>query len=412
MKIEKYGIMLVLTLSLVMGVAHAASALDGALSLSNLTVSPNPIVAGGNVTIQFQLYNSYSGGVSHASLDTFGSYPIFNASPQRSQNVGYVQAGLNPTRYTYTFSVSSTVPSGMYKVFFNSTYDALGSQEVVAFSSMPVSFYVQNKPSVKVVASGPQPAALYSGYNQTVGLMVQNTGYGTARNVSVRVYGGQGISLLSSVTTFFISNLTQGSSVIEPVLVSATNVGTATLFANVSYYSSSLNQRFYGVDAVNLSTAPAAQFGITGETSALVPGSTNQPVTLTIRNQGTTEAQQVQLSMQSTYPVTPIASTFYVSDLQPGASANVTFLVNIDTQGAAGTYPISVYEQWKQPNGATSQQFSGSNNYFILVNSPGGLDGTSYVIVAAVAIVAGFFVYKRFAGGKSKAKGAKEKEKK
>jgi hypothetical protein len=38
--------------------------------------------------------------------------------------------------------------------------------------------------------------------------MIENIGYGTARNVTVTISGGQGINVLSSVRSFFISNLT------------------------------------------------------------------------------------------------------------------------------------------------------------------------------------------------------------
>ena len=103
--------------------------------------------------------------------------------------------------------------------------------------------------------------------------------------------------------------------------------------------------------------APAAQFTIGSANSGVKVGATDVPVQLRITNNGTSAADQLQLSLQTTYPVTPIASTAYVSDLQPGSSTNVTFLISVDTAGVPGNYPVTLYEQWKQPNGATNQQF-------------------------------------------------------
>jgi hypothetical protein len=100
------------------------------------------------------------------------------------------------------------------------------------------------------------------------------------------------------------------------------------------------------------------------------------PVQLRVTNNGTSAAEQLQLSLQTTYPITPVASTAYVSDLQPGSSTNVTFLVSVDTAGVPGNYPVTLYEQWKQPNGATNQQFSGSSNYFVTVASGGARSST------------------------------------
>jgi hypothetical protein len=49
---------------------------DGSLSMVNLSVSPNPIMAGGNATIRFQLYNAYESWLYGTSLQPSSSYPI------------------------------------------------------------------------------------------------------------------------------------------------------------------------------------------------------------------------------------------------------------------------------------------------------------------------------------------------
>ena len=375
------------------GAVGAASQLDNSLSLANVSVSPNPVVAGGNATIRFQLYNSYGSFVQTVNLQASGSYPIINVSPFRTTDIAQVNPGVNKPYYNYTFAIPATTPSGTYKIFFNASYYGLGATEVTASSSMPVSFYVQNNPAVKVVISGSSPAALYSGYNQTVTLEIENIGYGTARNVSVNVGANPGANLLSSVSSFFISNLTQGQSVEETLLVTAQNVGSASLFANIAYSSSNLAQRFANTQTMSLSVAPSAQFQISSQVYGLGPGATDVPVKFTITNTGTSAADQVQLSMQSSYPITPVASTAYIASLPAGASANVTFLVSADSQGVPGEYPVTVYEQWKQPNGAANQQFSGSDNYFVSVSSQ---TSTTTLVIAAiiVVVIAGVVVYR------------------
>jgi hypothetical protein len=262
-------------------------------------------------------------------------------------------------------------------------YAATGTE--IASTVMPVSFYVNNKPAITVVASSPQPAALYSGYNQTINLIIENTGYGTARNVSVAVRGGKGINILSSVSAFFISNLTRGSSVSEPLLISAQNVSQTGMVANITYYSSQLQQRFSSIQNINLSVAPAAQFTIGSTSSGVTVGATDVPVHFKVTNSGTSDASEVQLSLQTTYPITPVASTAYISNLPPGASENLTFLVNVDSSGVPGNYPVTLFEQWKQPNGASNQQFSGSNNYFVPV--VGASYGVSMVEIEAVVVL-------------------------
>ncbi len=382
----------------------AAGLENGALTFANVSVSPNPVIAGENATIRFQLYNSYDYWVYNVNLQPTGGYPLLNVSPLSARSLGTVNPGFNGNYLDYTLFIPATTPSGVYALTFTATYYALASLGVdVATSSMPLSLYVQNKPAIAVVASSAQPAALYSGYNQTVQLAIENTGYGTARNVSVAISAEPGLSILSSVKTFPISNLTRGSAVSEPILVSAANAGSATLDATITYYSSTLSQRFSSTQRINLSVAPAAQFSISTDGSAKAePGATDVPVRFVITNTGTSEAEQVQLSLQSSYPITPVASTAYIADLPAGASANTTFLVSIDSQGVPGNYPITVYEQWKQPNGAVNQQFSGSNNYFITVygSSSGGV--LLYAAAAAVIVAAAVVIYFRRTIGKKR----------
>jgi hypothetical protein len=392
-----------------------AAQYDGAVSMTNLSVSPAPIVAGGNATIRFQLYNAYDTWFYGTTMQPSGSYPLFNVSPLSSHIIGMLGSGVNSKYYNYTIGIPNTTPSGVYTVTFTAdyfVYAATGTE--TASSSMPISFYVNNKPAIKVSIVSPQPSALYSGHNQTIELQVENTGYGTARNVSVAVSSGKGINILSSVSTFFVSNLTQGSSVTEPLLVSAQNTGETDIVANTTYYSSDQQERFSGTQNVTLSVAPAAQFSIgsAGQTPINV-GATDVPVRFRVTNNGTSAAQQLQLSLQTTYPITPIASTAYVSDLQPGSSTNVTFLISVDNTGVPGNYPVTLYEQWKQPNGATNQQFSGSNSYYAVIGGSSGSGSyTNYIIYAVViviVVVVAVRMRKRMAAKKA---GAKEKDKK
>ena len=394
-----------IVLAMLMCTISAQTTFDNSLSMANVSVSPNPVVAGGNAVIHFKLYDAYDVWLYGTTLQPSGTYPLINASPLNEVLIGMVNPGLDNKNYTYTFPIPNTLPSGTYTITFTSRYFIYaGTGSVVATSSMPVTFYVQNKPSIKVTAQSPNPATLYTGHNQTVDLAVENTGYGTARNVSVYVSTGPGTDILSSVTSFFISNLTQGQTIDEPILISAENTTQAELFANINYYSSALGQKFSSAQNISLSVVPAAQFSIASGSESVGIGATDVPVTFKITNTGTSPAEQVQLSLETTYPIAPVASTAYISDLPAGASTNVTFLVSVDSQGVEGNYPVSLYEQWKQPNGAADQQFTGENNYFVAVGSTAGNATQIYIIIIIIVIGAAVYMYKKRAANKHKQK--------
>ena len=198
--------------------------------------------------------------------------------------------------------------------------------------------------------------------------------------------------------SFFISNLTTGSDIEEPVTVSAQNTTDTKLVASINYYSSKMQQEFGSTQSMNLSVAPSAQFSISSGDKGIGVDVTDVPVNFIIKNTGTTSAMEMQLNLQSAYPITPVASSAYVPELAPGQSANVTFLVSVDSAGVPGNYPVTVFEQWKQPDGATNQQFTGQSNYFIpVVGAQSGISNTEIgiIVVVVIAIVVIYAIRKR-----------------
>lgn len=390
-------------MALVSGVASAQYA--NSVSLTNVSVLPNQVISGGNVTIRFQLYNTYNYWLYGTTLQPTGSYPLLNVSPLDSNTIGMLNPGLNPKYYNYTIEIPNTTPSGTYTITFTATYMLYTTQETeVASSSMPVSFYVNGNPAITVQASNPQPSTLYTGYNQSLSLAIQNTGYGTARNVSVTVSGSRGLSVLSSVRSFFISNLTRGAEQVEPILISANGTDNVYLIVNTTYYSARLNRRFSNTQRINISVAPSAQFAIDSEGQSPGIGMTDVPVNFRITNTGTSPAEELQLNLETPYPITPIASSAYVNELEPGASTNVTFFVSIDTAGVPGNYPVTLYEQWKQPSGSINQQFTGSDNYFVAVGETSSAVSAyeTYAIAIIVVLIIIVSIYRRRARGRDR----------
>jgi hypothetical protein len=521
MKTTTKGIWILLLFPLLFGMVQAQSAQSGALSLANVAVMPNPIVAGKNMTVTFQLYNSYNQGLNDVDLQLTGAYPILNFSPLNSYLISVMGTGLYAGFFTYTIALPQTTPSGTYSVNFLASYQttSITTGGVIGTSSMPLTFYVHgvpnvtatvtnvqvlssneisvgvqiantgyteaknvnidflntsgtsiagnnkvqiselnsgstlssvvyytvsggsvgssaytvpmsisfssdynttyskrlnltaslavNKPDLVVMLSNPQPQSLYQGRNQSLTLQIDNIGTGAADNVTVSLVPGKGINLLSSLNSFFIGEIAPGQVVTEPVLIAANGTSGTSITANLQYFTSSYQSEVSKTQRLNLSLAPSAQFAIEAQTSSLNPGATATPVTFQIKNTGTIEADQVELNIQTTYPITPVASTYYIAALAPGATENATFIVSADSQGVPGNYPVTIFEQWKQPNGAVNQQFSGSNNYFVQVGGGGGSNTLLIVVVVIVVAAVGFYMYRKRAAAKKADKSKK-----
>jgi hypothetical protein len=504
-----------------------AAAGDGALSIINLQVAPQPVMGGSNITIMFQLYNAYSSSLQNVNLQLTAANPIITVSPSSTYLTDAIGTGIfggYTNQLSYKIHVPSTLATGEYTIDVIANYETAqpgatgGLSTLPSESVMPIGLYVYgapnvtvgitntqivsnkqmrvstrisnigytkatnlsvrflnakgvavsglsslniveldagsslnasvnynvtgnstisegaypvpvlvsyasqynityskqlnltssiviNNPNLIVQLANPQPQSLYQGRNQSATLQIENIGTGIAKNVTVTLRSGSGITLLSSLSSFFFSELDPNQMVSEPVLIGANGTNNTSLTAELQYYPASYQNLISKTQVLNLSLSPAAQFSVVSQISSLAPGATAVPVTFKVKNTGTIDAEQVQLSLQTTYPVTPIASTSYISDLKPGASANATFVVDVDSQAVSGNYPLTVYEQWKQPDGATNQQFSGSNNYFVNISATSSSD-TLLIVAVVVVVVIAIVAYRRF----KKAKQAPKKK--
>ena len=514
-----------LLLPVALPVAQAGTSyVSGALSLANLVVSPQPVVAGDNITVQFQLYNSYDNPLNNVNIQLASQSPIINVSPSHTFLIDSIGEGLfggiGYSTFTYTLHVPSSLPAGEYTVDVIATYESsapsatgLSSNNEPGSSEMPIYIYVYGKPGVSVTATptpqitpgsqfalvlnaensgtdtamntnvtvlnspglevsgagrvsfgslargvpesasvdmyaatnisagthyvplritytspegisyvqnvsapvevlvpapevvasiaGSMPVQLYSGSNSTIQLLIQNIGGGIAKNVSISVGSSNSITASGAAASFFIGTLAPGASATESVFISAnrsTSTGGYSLPVNVTYQNANHASTISSVQYVPINMQRTALFNVTSVSAPLAPGASYIPVTFAIRNTGNEEAQDLYLSLQSVYPVTVINANNFVTNLAPGQEANVTFYVSVDSSAATGKYPVTLYEQWRQPNGSANQQYSGSNAYYVSVGGgkgTGSSGATSDIVAAIIVIAVAYVLYKR-----------------
>lgn len=487
--------------------ANAVSA-NGELAITNLVITPQPVVAGQNFTISFQLYDN-AGSLTNVDIGLTGSYPLLNYSPSNTVLISGMSQGLyggTTTYFAYKIRVPPNTQSGTYTMYLSATYQVSSTS---ASSNIPISFYISgnqnlalsasptspivpgqqfnvninalnagtaqvtnsnitllNSPNfsivgastfnlgtiqadasaiavatlqanntlmqgvssiplilryttqygkimnqtlrlpVSIVVSQPnlipsittaQPQLLYSGSNQTLTVSVQNIGIGVAKNVSLRFLTTQYLTVGNSATGIFIGSIQAGSSSTETVFITANkndNLTSYQLPIQLTYSNANYQNPVSKTAYLNITLQNAARFNITRVNDSLSAGATYSPIIFAIKNTGSEAAQQMTVSLQTIYPISPVNPNVYISNLAPGQSTNVTFYVNVDGQGNTGQYPVTLYEQWTQPNGATNQQYAGSSNYYATLY-PQGASSKSFtypiigiVIVAVIAFVA------------------------
>ncbi len=495
-----------------------AQSINNALSVTNLQISPNPILSGSQIQVSFQIYDSYSSELTNVNLQLQGAYPILNFSPTNSYLINTMSQGIyggSSTYFNYNINIPKSTPSGTYTLDVLATYQTTqsvsgGTQTITGSSVIPITFYVNgvpnitvtsepssiipgqnfgvslnvlnsgygaaknitvsllntsgftpvgaksfnigylsagssvqltstyqaskfisngtykmpimvsyqtvtgksyvqnqnqslevliNNPNIVVSVLSEQPQTLYKGYNQSLVLGITNIGTGTAENVTANFYSGYGINVLSSVSRFFIGSISPSQTVTESLLISASNYSSdnASFYSQLKYLSANYRSIFEKNQTIPITVASSSTFNITNGTYSITPGSTTVPLNLVITNTGNIDAENVQISLQSSYPITPVTSSYYIASLAPGQSANVSFQVSVNSNANPGLYPITLYETWKQPNGAVEQLYSGTNVYYAsITNGEGGGSGQIVdVIIVIIVVIVLITAYRR-----------------
>ncbi len=530
----KYAMFALVTFACIFSAAAMAqSSGDNALSIASLKVTPQPLVAGSNATLVFQLYNSYSSSLNNVNIQVTAANPVINVSPSSSTLVssigtGLYGGGIGYSNFYYTFHIPSTLQAGEYTLDVVANYQtpqptSQGTTSLPAESIMPINLYVYGNPQINITASsqsqiipgvqspiqitvlnggtdkaynltvaiessnsfkvvGPNvfnigslasgaqqiitpslqpsssisngtyyvnavvsyttayntkvkknmsipldvvinspnivvsienanPQNIYIGSNQTLTLSIQNIGLGEAKNVSVNFMSAGGIAT-GSASNFFFGSIAPGTSQTESLFIKANQSSVQQNYSIpilINYSDSNYLSKVSKTQNLKINVQSSALFNVTGTTGTLTPGASYVPLTVNIKNIGNAQAQQVTFSVQTIYPLSPVNPNVYVSDLSPGQSVNAIFYMSVDQNGNSGSYPITIYEQWKQANAAQSQEFSSSQNYFATVSSKGQGSQTGYIIGAIVVIVIAVFAYRIIGRRKKAASSAKKK---
>ncbi|MDE1805014.1 MAG: hypothetical protein KGH59_04510, partial [Candidatus Micrarchaeota archaeon] len=368
----------------------------------NIVLTANPstsIVPGSQSSVQLTAFNSGTASATNVSITVLNT-PNFTVSGSPLFTLGTISGGSSSSAAA-TLQANSTMSPGINHIPVRLQYTTQYGANFTKNVSIPISVIV-NAPNLQPSITSAQPQTLYAGSNQTLTVSIQNIGIGVAKNVTVRFLSTPNITVGSSASSLFIGTINAGSSSSQNLFITASKDANQSYYripVELSYSNANYQSSVQKVSYINVTMQKAAIFNITGVSSgALVPGATYVPITFRVRNIGSQTAQQVTFTLQSIYPVAPSSPNAYLTALAPGQSANVTFYVNVDAQGNPGSYPATVYEQWSQPSGAASQQYSGAQNYYAQVGgtkSGGGQGGgiaTAVGVTVAIAVVVAFLV--------------------
>ncbi|MEM0106777.1 MAG: hypothetical protein QXS03_00935, partial [Candidatus Micrarchaeaceae archaeon] len=179
------------------GAGAQTEGINNVLSIANLGMLPKQAVAGGNITLSFQLFNSYSQSLSNVNLWLVSPSQIFNVTPSQTYLINAIGTGLYGGNgyniFTYTLHLPQTLSTGLYTIEVMASYEAQnpgGITYTPGMSEMPITIYVYGKPKLGINAV---PAGeIAPGTSLPLNLQISNTGTGTARNITLQLESGNG----------------------------------------------------------------------------------------------------------------------------------------------------------------------------------------------------------------------------
>ncbi|WP_367173611.1 COG1361 S-layer family protein, partial [Caldivirga sp.] len=302
MQNKKLNLGVLLALALLLATTSKAQ-VSGALSLANLAVEPNPAKAGENVTITFQLYNSYDNSLKNIDMQLQGAYPLLNFSPSGTYEISTLGEGLSFGFYTYILYIPKTTPEGVYTLNVVATYETsppIGIGEEVGSSVLPITIYVYNQPNITINLL---PSEINPGEDFGASLIVANNGEGTARNVRITLLNSSNISVVGA-KELNIGALEMGQQIEEEASYHASrniNSGSHTLHFIVNYTTdtnSSISKEVNLTIEVNVKVPEVKVSAINGVPAPLYTGY-NQTLTLQVTNTGSGIAKNVTVSINS-----------------------------------------------------------------------------------------------------------------
>ena len=357
---EKLGLLLPIFLVAMVGLSGIASAqlatsVDGVLSIDNLAILPTPVIAGNNMTISFQLFNSYVNTLKNVNLQLTGQNPIITVSPASSSLLSVIgtgqYGGISAAPMVYNFHVPSTLQAGVYTIDVVATYDtqvgtAGATEDVPGQSVMPISFYVYGVPNIQLTAI--PKGQLVPGGQSIIDLAAINTGTDTARNVTLAVANSSYFTP-SGPTRINLGIMQPGvPENVTMVLQTADNVPAGQINLPIrETYTAQSGANVSLVENVPLSFVtgtPDIVASIQSAFPAQLYAGSNQTLEILVQNNGHGDAKNLTLNFLSNdgLTVSGSASSFFIGTLPAGGSVTESVFVSANSNANKTSYAIPV----------------------------------------------------------------------
>jgi len=368
----------------------------GAPHLSASLVSQG-VEPGVKSTITLSVINDGTDTAKSAYID-LNSTDVFDVLGTSSAYVGDVDPG-RAAQVSFTIRAKENAPSEKSELPVTLRYTNKYGKDFEYSSNVPITVSVY-EPLLEVTVSD-TTARPRSGDDATIQLQIRNKGDGLAKNVQLGVSGSGPIEVKWPTNNITLGDIAGGSKTTATLKIKVqeeANEQEVSLPAMLTY-SSSNKQKSYSVpSSISVDLERSANFVVASSKSELRPNELWKTVEFTIQNTGNVPANEIKVTLNTQYPLTPSGKEQYIQSLMPGEKTTVSFHVDTDSKAVPQEYPIDLYFQWKE-DGEKVYTITKSNSLQVLT---GVQDMNLYIGLGAIGVLALAAVGYRKMKGKKK----------
>lgn len=370
----KAGILGILILCFISSV-FAQTSSGNALVLKDI-YTPSDVYPGDSFNISFKVENGWYTDTKEIYIYLEGGYPLLNISPTEPQYIkrlGYEYLGKTSTPLSFDLFVDKSAPAGSYTVDvvlayrrYANTLGLSGGYERYR-EIIPILIEVKGRPEIGVFVKSSKPGEIRSGEEAEIHLEVVNTGPEEARNVLILSDSIEEIDVFWYSRTVYVGDVAPQKSKTAVISIDVEEDADAreyVLPVEVTYETPD-GEKMSTSGEINIPIKESVDFAVFPVENRADAGDKEKMITFNVQNTGDRLAEDVKATLRASYPFTPTGNEYFVGELQPDESTQVSFHIDVDSDAAAQKYPIDIIIQWEEDD----QEYSKTESSFIDVSS-------------------------------------------
>lgn len=353
----------------------------GAPHLSTSLLSQG-IEPGVKSVLTLSIINDGTDTAKSASIE-LKSTDVFEVLGTSSTSVGDIEPGRS-VQASFSIRAKESATNEKHELPVTLTYGNKYGKEFGQSTNIPITVSVY-EPLLEVSVSDTtnRPRA---GDDSAILLEIRNRGDGIAKNVRLEVASAGPIEVKWPTNNITLGDIAGGTKVVATLKVKVQEGADQQQISlpGVLSYSNSNKQKLYSTPTmIAIGLERSANFVVVDSSSNLKPNELWKTVEFTIRNSGNVPANEIKVTLNTQYPITPSGKDQYIQSLMPGETAKVSFHVDTDSKAVPQNYPVDIYFQWKEDG---DKIYSTTKSHSLAITA-GAQDWSLVLALGALAVI-------------------------